>query len=175
MAFDRALVRRLALSVQQTRRCVSSLESKGLLRRLARSGRSNEFEFLWHRVYEQAGERAQSLVTGVPQSPTIAPPQSSAIGEGQSHMSAREQSSVIGPGRSSVIARRESIQSSSSEEIQREENQQEAIENSNVSMESGDDERSQKRKISMIPNKNFFFDSKSVTAVQSITTQFFNA
>jgi hypothetical protein len=43
----------IALSVPQTRRCVRALESKGFIRRVARSGRSNEFEFLWHASYEQ--------------------------------------------------------------------------------------------------------------------------
>ena len=134
----------VALSVPQTRRCVSSLESKGLLRRVARSGRSNEFEFLWHRVYEQAGERPQLSATGVPRSPMIAAPRSSAIGGGRSHMSAQGQSPVIRPGRSSVIARRESIQSSSSEEIQIEKNQQ-----------AGDDDRSRKRESLNDPEQEF--------------------
>ena len=55
----------VALSVAQTRRCIATLESKGLIRRVARSGRSNEFEFLWHAIYEQE-----------PRSPMIAVPRS---------------------------------------------------------------------------------------------------
>jgi hypothetical protein len=104
----------VALSVPQTRRCISALESKGLIRRVARSGRSNEFEFLWHEVYEQAERKPQSSAP-LPHSPMSGVPQSSTI--------ALPRSPVIGPGRSSVIARRESIESSSSEEIQIEKNQ----------------------------------------------------
>jgi hypothetical protein len=43
----------VVLSVPQPRRCVSSLESKGFIRRVARSGSSNEFEFLWHPIYDR--------------------------------------------------------------------------------------------------------------------------
>ena len=43
----------VALSVPQARRCVSSVESKSFIRRVARSGRSKEFEFLWHAIYQQ--------------------------------------------------------------------------------------------------------------------------
>jgi len=75
----------VALSVAQGRRCIAALESKGLIRRVARSGRSNEFEFLWHSIYEQG-----------PHSPIIAVPRSS--------MSALPQSSVSGPGQSSTSA-----------------------------------------------------------------------
>ncbi len=110
----------VALSVPQARRCVSSLESKGFIRRVARSGRSNEFEFLWHAMYEQ-GPRLP--VIAVPRSPVSDPPQSSVIGPGQSCMIAGEQSPKIGPERSSMTARRESIESSSSEKIQFEKNQ----------------------------------------------------
>jgi hypothetical protein len=121
----------VALSVPQTRRCISALESKGLIRRVARSGRSNEFEFLWHEVYEQAQRKPQSSATApphspmsrVPQSSTLALPRSSMIGAPHSSVIAPPLSPVIGPGRSSVIARRESIESSSSEEIQIEKNQ----------------------------------------------------
>lgn len=121
----------VALSVPQTRRCIGALESKGLIRRVARSGRSNEFEFLWHEVYERAERKPQSSATAAPQSPmseapqssTIALPRSSMIGPPHSSAIAPPQSLVIGPGRSSVIARRESIESSSSEEIQIEKNQ----------------------------------------------------
>ncbi len=60
------LAKEVALSVPQTRRCVGSLESKGLIRRVARSGRSNEFEFLWHQVYEQDIQGPRSPVTGYP-------------------------------------------------------------------------------------------------------------
>ncbi len=82
----------VALSVPQTRRCVSALESKGLIRRVARSGRSNEFEFLWHELYEQRVGGPQSYVSEVPHSPMSAVAQSSMIGEGQSQAIAREQS-----------------------------------------------------------------------------------
>ncbi|MGI9069813.1 MAG: helix-turn-helix domain-containing protein [Bryobacteraceae bacterium] len=110
----------VALSVPQARRCVSSLQSKGFIRRLARSGRSNEFEFLWHAMYEQ---EPRSPVIAVPRSPASDLPQSCVIGPGHSGMIAGEQSPKIGPGRSSVTARRESIESSSSQEIQFEKNQ----------------------------------------------------
>jgi len=80
----------VALSVPQTRRCVSALESKGLIRRLARSGRPNEFEFLWHELYEQRGVGGpQSYASEVPHSPMSAVAQSSMIGEGQSQAIAR--------------------------------------------------------------------------------------
>jgi len=94
------LAEEVALSVPQTRRCIGALEGKRLIRRVARSGRSNEFEFLWHAIYEQKNGPRSSM-SGVPQSPVSAPPQSPRIG----------------PGRSSVIARRESIESSSSETV----------------------------------------------------------
>ncbi len=110
----------VALSVPQTRRCVSSLESKGLIRRVARSGRSNEFEFLWHAIYEQRTPLTDDRGTPITVS---ALPRSSVSGPGQSSLIAGEQSPKMGPGRSSVTARRESIESSSSEEIQFEENQ----------------------------------------------------
>lgn len=110
----------VALSVPQARRCVSALESKGFIRRLARSGRSNEFEFLWHPMYEQ---KPRSPEMAVPRSSVSDLPQSSMIRPGQSLMIAGEHSPKIGAGRSPVIARRESIESSSSEEIQFEENQ----------------------------------------------------
>src|SRR5581483_2943641 len=99
----------VALSVPQTRRCISALESKGLIRRVARSGRANEFEFLWHEVYEQAERKPQSSapphsrMSGLPQSSTIALPRSSIIGPPHSSAIAPPQSPVIGPGRSSVI------------------------------------------------------------------------
>lgn len=111
----------VALSVPQARRCVSVLETKGLIRRVARSGRSNEFEFLWHTIYEQE-----------PHSPKIAVPRSS--------MSDLPQSSVIGPGRSYVIARKESIESSSSKEIQFEKNQAEEPPENPVPSKSIDDD-----------------------------------
>jgi predicted transcriptional regulator len=110
----------VALSVAQARRCIAALENNGLIRRVPRSGRSNEFEFLWHAIYEQ---EPRSSMIAVPRSCMSALPQSSVSGPGQSSMSAGGQSPAIGPGRSSVIARRESIESSSSEEIQIEENQ----------------------------------------------------
>lgn len=110
----------VALSAAQARRCIAALESNGLIRRVARSGRSNEFEFLWHAIYEQ---EPRSSMIAVPRSCMGALPQSSVSGPGQSSMSAGRRSPVIGPGRSSVIARRESIESSSSKEIQIEENQ----------------------------------------------------
>jgi predicted transcriptional regulator len=75
----------VALSVPQARRCVSALAGKGLLRRVARSGRSNESEFLWHAIYERE-----------PQSPMIAAPRSS--------MSDLPQSPVIGSRQPSMIA-----------------------------------------------------------------------
>ena len=96
----------VALSVPQTRRCIRALESDGLIRRVARSGRSNEFEFLWHAIYEQK-TRLRSGMSGVPQPPVSTP----------------LHSRKIGPGRSSEIARRESTESSSSKESQFEENQ----------------------------------------------------
>lgn len=114
------IAREIALSVPQTRRCVSALESKGFIRRVARSGRSNEFEFLWHASYEQ---EPQSPMIAVPRSLMSALPQSSMSGAGQSSVIAGDQSPRIGPGRSRVIGRRESIESSSSEEIQFEKNQ----------------------------------------------------
>ncbi|MGH9343585.1 MAG: hypothetical protein ACRD19_07485, partial [Terriglobia bacterium] len=90
----------------------SALESKGFVRRVARSGRSNEFEFLWHSIYERA---PRSSMIALPQSPVSARPQSSMSGPGQS--------SMIAGGRSPMIARRESIESSSSKQIQVEKNQ----------------------------------------------------
>ncbi len=111
---------KVALSVAQARRCIAALESKGLIRRVPRSGRSNEFEFLWHAIYER---EPRSSMIAVPRSCMSALPQSSVSGPGQSSMSAGGRSPVIGSGRSSVIARRESIESSSSEEIQIEKNQ----------------------------------------------------
>ena len=118
------LAQEIALSIPQTRRCVHSLEQQGLIRRLARSGRSNEFEFLWHSIYERPEQegtprspvitRPHSPVIAVPQSPIFDPPQSSTIRP--------PQSPKIAPGRSPVIARRESFQSSS-EEIQKKQHQ----------------------------------------------------
>lgn len=90
------LAEEVALSVAQARRCVASLEAHGFIRRVARSGRSNEFEFLWHPVY---ATEPHSRMRAVPQSP------------------------VSGPGHSPVTARRESSESSSIKEIQIEENQ----------------------------------------------------
>lgn len=81
----------VALSIPQARRCISALESKGLIRRVARSGRSNQFEFLWHTIYEQ---QLQSSMIAVPRSRASALRQSPVIGSGQSSMIAGEQSSV---------------------------------------------------------------------------------
>jgi hypothetical protein len=108
------LAAEVSLSVVQARRCVSALETKGLIRRVARSGRSNEFEFLWHPIYEQEHQ---------PQSSVIAPPQSSMIAPPRSQMIDPPGSPKIGPGRSSMTARRESIQSIKHEENHLEENQ----------------------------------------------------
>ena len=105
----------VSLSVVQARRCVRALETKKLIRRVARSGRSNEFEFLWHPIYEQEQSR--------PRSPVIAPSQSSTIAPLRSQMTDPPESRKIGPGRSSVTARRESIQSIKREENHCEENQ----------------------------------------------------
>ncbi len=110
----------VALSVAQARRCVAALEGNRLIRRVARSGRSNEFEFLWHAIYQQG---PHSPVIAVPRSSMSAQPQSSVSGSGQSSMSVGGQSPTIGPGRSPMRARRESIESSSIEEIQIEKNQ----------------------------------------------------
>ena len=125
----------VALSVPQARRCVSALEAKGLIRRVARSGRSNEFEFLWHTIYEQG---PQSPMIAVPRSSMVDLPQSSVIGSGQSSTIAGGQSPKIEPGRSCVIARRESIESSSSEKIQFEKNQA-SLERSSPSKPIDDD------------------------------------
>jgi len=105
----------VSLSVVQARRCVSALEAKGLIRRVARPGRSNEFEFLWHPIYEQELSRPRSSVIPPPQSSTIAPPRSETIDPPRSPR--------IGPRRSSMTARRESIQSINREENHCEENQ----------------------------------------------------
>ncbi len=114
------LAAEVALSVPQTRRCVRSLEDHGFIRRLSRSGRSNEFAFLWHRLYERGDDVSDSPSLVPPQSPVSALPQSSAIAPPQSPMTAAALSSTIGgpithdhPGRSPVIARRESLKSSS--------------------------------------------------------------
>lgn len=106
------LAEEVALSLAQARRCVASLEVHGFIRRVARSGRSNEFEFLWHLAYATE-----------PHSRMRAAPQSPVSGAGHSPMRAQGPSSMSGPGHSPVIARRESIESSSIEEIQIEENQ----------------------------------------------------
>ena len=111
------IAQEVALSVAQARRSISALESKGLIRRVARSGRSNEFEFLWHDLYGRATQIPHSPASGPPQSCMREVPRSSISGPGQSPMRAGGHSPKIGPGRSSVIARRESIESSSSEEI----------------------------------------------------------
>ena len=122
------LAAEVALSAVQTRRCVKALEDKGLIRRLARSGRSNYFEFLWHPIYEDADTRSSAIA--LPQSSGIAPPQSQAIG----------------PGRSPMSARRESIESSSSEEIQNEENHQPSTQKRENSPMLIDDDVAHRRK-----------------------------
>lgn len=137
----------VALSVPQTRRCVSALESKGLIRRVARSGRSNEFEFLWHELYEQRVAGPQSYVSEVPHSPMSAVPQSLMVGEGQSRK--------IGPGRSSVTARRESVESSSSEKIQFEKNQLCAYADRSVSPKLTDDDFAHRRRELDDPEEEF--------------------
>ena len=137
----------VALSVPQTRRCVSALESKGLIRRVARSGRSNEFEFLWHELYEQRVAGPQSYAREVPHSPMSAVAQSSMIGE--------EQSRKIGPGRSSVIARRESVESSSSEKIQFEKNQLCGYADRAVSPKLTDDDFAHRRRELDDPEEEF--------------------
>lgn len=109
------LAAEVSLSVVQARRCVRELETKEFIRRVARSGRSNEFEFLWHPIYEQEHRRARS--------PVISPSQSSLIAPTRSQMIDHPQSPKTGPGRSSMIARRESIQSINREENHSEENQ----------------------------------------------------
>jgi hypothetical protein len=149
------LAQEVALSVPQTRRCVGSLESKGLIRRVARSGRSNEFEFLWHPVYEQDIQAPRSPVTGVSRSHMSAVAQSQMIGAGQSPVSAPEQSPAIGPGRSSVIARRESVESSSSEKIQPEENQQSSAGKRQNSQSLIDDDLAHRRKELDDPEQEF--------------------
>ena len=105
----------VSLSIPQTRRCVRSLEEKGFIRRVTRSGRSNAFEFLWHGVYEQSGTRPRLPTITHPRSPEITRPRSSVIAPAESPRIASE--------RSSVIARRESVESSSIEKIQRKESQ----------------------------------------------------
>ena len=150
----------VALSVPQARRCVRSLESKGFIRRIARSGRSNEFEFLWHAVYEQ---QPRSSVSAVPRSrvsdplrsSVIAPLQSSVSGEGQSCVIAGGQSPKIGPGRSPMIGRRESIESSSSEEIHFEKNQRETAQEGRASRDLTDDDLAHRRKDLDDPEQEF--------------------
>jgi hypothetical protein len=142
----------VALSVPQARRCISSLESKGFIRRLARSGRSNEFEFLWHPMYEQ---KPQSPAIAVPRSCVSDLPQSPMIGPGQSPMIAGEQSPKIGPGRSPVTARRESIESSSSEEIQIEKNQNSSTSKLLVSPKLIDDDLAHRREELDDPEQEF--------------------
>ena len=145
----------VALSVAQARRCVSALESKGLIRRLARSGRSNEFEFLWHDLYGPASPRPRSQMSEVPQSCMSALPRSSMSGSGHASMSAGGHSPMIGPGRSSVIARRESIESSSSEEIQVEENQRSSEQKPTISRKLIDDDFAHRREELDDPEREF--------------------
>jgi hypothetical protein len=109
------LAAEVSLSVVQARRCVRALETRKLVRRVARSGRSNEFEFLWHPIYQQEHRQRRSQV--------IAPPQSSMIAPPRSQMTDAPQSPKIGLGRSSMAARRESIQSIKKEENHCKENQ----------------------------------------------------
>ena len=145
----------VALSVAQARRCVSALESKGLIRRVARSGRSNEFEFLWHDLYGPASSRPRSQVSEVPQSCMSALPRSSMSGSAHAPMSAGGHAPMIGPGRSSVIARRESIESSSSEEIQVEENQISSAQKPTISRKLIDDDFAHRREELDDPEQEF--------------------
>jgi len=137
------LAEEVALSVPQTRRCIGALESKCLIRRVARSGRSNEFEFLWHAIYEQTGG-PRSCRSGVPQLRVSAPPQSR----------------KIGPGRSPVIARRELIESSSSEEIHVEKNQQETVRKQPGARKQIDDDRLHRRREQEDPEQEFLLRLK---------------
>ena len=147
----------VALSVPQTRRCVTSLESKGFIRRVARSGRSNEFEFLWHAMYHR---EPRSPMIDVPRSP----------------MSDRPPSSMSGPGRSSVIARRESIESSSSEEIQIEKNQHSSVPKTIDSRKLIDDDCAHRREGLDDPEQEFLLRlQERHTESRSIATLFCTA
>jgi len=64
----------VSLSVLQTRKCVRCLEEKSFIRKGSRSGRSDEFEFLWHAAYETGEKRPRLPVIAPPQSPMIALP-----------------------------------------------------------------------------------------------------
>jgi hypothetical protein len=105
----------VSLSIPQTRRCVRGLEEKGFIRRVSRSGRSNEFEFLWHAAYERSERLPRSSAIIQPGSQKITPPQSPVIGPPESLKIASEQSPVI--------ARRESLESSSIERTQTDKSQ----------------------------------------------------
>ncbi len=64
----------VSLSVLQTRKCVRCLEEKSFIRKGSRSGRSDEFEFLWHAAYETGEKRPRLPASAPPQSQVIAPP-----------------------------------------------------------------------------------------------------
>ncbi len=162
----------VALSVPQARRCISSLESKRFIRRVARSGRSNEFEFLWHPTYDR---EPRSPMIDVPRSSMSDRPQSFMSGAGQSPMIGRGRLPKIGPGRSSVIARRESIESSSSEAIQVEENQNSAAPRIINSQRLIDDDRAHRKESSMTLSKSSFSAYTSAMASRSIVTPFSSA
>lgn len=88
---DDTLGREVGLGDRQVRRCIAELERAGLLRRVARLGRSNQFQFLRHSLYDEG----RTDVTTLPRTEMTAPPRTHLSRPPRADVSARKRISSI--------------------------------------------------------------------------------